>query len=450
MNRRNFMQSLAVASFAGSTGALASPPRTRALSSWFYQAALGLFVHWGPASVGEVEVGWSMYRNSSAPNLFWPPEKYNALADQFDPKNYDPDRWMEAAARAGFKYTAFVTRHHDGYAMWPSQYGEFGTRTKMHGRDLVRPFVEACRKNGIKVGFYFSPTDWNFCPKGWPYRGWPRAEPKFLYTDPPKKAGLPRFVEMKQDEFDKYFPIYFEYMKGQLTELMTNYGKIDLLWWDGLDWPPGFDLRGKEMDDYIRRLQPGIVINDRYVPTRGTRELGDYNTDYEAKDPTNRPEGAWEQCSPICGSWAYGGVKAPCETAAYVIERLVKNRTWGGNYLPNFGPRPDGTMQPEFYSICDQMAAWMRHSAVSIYDIEPGPYPDKCNIPVTVKGNTWYVHFVDYHRKAAVLKGVGAPKSAVLLRTGKKVAWNQQDDGILLVPAKDDFTALDDVVAVTW
>ena len=153
------------------------------------------------------------------------------------PQKYDPDRWLEAAARAGFKYTAFVTRHHDGYAMWPSNYGAFGTKQKMKGRDLVGQFVGACRKHGIRVGFYFSPTDWNFCPKEWPYPSWPRREPKFLYADPPRSAGLPRFVDMKPEDHEKYFPIFYEYMKGQITELLTRYGKIDLWWWDGLDWP---------------------------------------------------------------------------------------------------------------------------------------------------------------------------------------------------------------------
>jgi alpha-L-fucosidase len=214
MNRRNFVQSLAAASLSGTMGAVALPPRTRALSSWFYKASLGLFVCWGPCSVAEVEIGWSMFKNMNAPNPYWPPEKYNALADRFDPQNYDPDRWLEAAARAGFKYTVLLVRHHDGYALWPSNYGNFGTKQRMHGRDLVRPFVEACRKHGLKAGFYYSPTDWNFCPPGWPYRGWPRLDPNFLYKDPPRSAGLPRFVDMKQEEFGKYFPVFYAYMKG--------------------------------------------------------------------------------------------------------------------------------------------------------------------------------------------------------------------------------------------
>lgn len=411
---------------------------------------MGLFIHWGPASVGEVEISWSMYRSINAPNAYWPPERYNALADRFDPQNYDPDRWLSAAARAGFKYAVFITRHHDGYTLWPSRFGQFGTRHQMHGRDLVKPYVEACRKNGLKVGFYYSPTDWNFNPSGWPYRGWPRRSREFLYADPPRAIGEPRFIDMTPELFNRYFPVFYEHMKGQITELLTNYGPIDLWWWDGLDWPDGFDIRSQELDAYLRKLQPDMVINDRYVPTRGTRSLGDYNTDYEAKDPAKRPEGAWEQCEPICGGWSYRGERALCQPAPHLIERLVRCRTWGGNYLPNFGPRPDGTMPPDFYKVCDEMAGWMKHSAESVYDVQAGPFPDRSTCPVTIHGNTWYVHFLDFQRRQALLKGVAAPRSAVLLRTGKPVAWKPEGDGVLLSPASEDFTTEDDVVAVKW
>jgi len=447
VNRRHFVQTLAAS--AGLAQAQ-SPARLRGLDTWFYKAALGLFVHWGPVSVGQAEISWALFRNTNGPNPYWPPEKYNALADKFDPQHYDPDRWLEAAARAGFKYTAFIARHYDGYAMWPSDYGSFGTKQKLKGRDLVRPFVDACRKHGLKVGFYYSPEDWNFCPPGWPYAGWPRAQRDFRYADPPRSAGIARFVDMKQSEFDHYFSIYYDYMKGQLTELMSNYGKIDLLWWDGLDWPDGFDIRGKEMDAHIRKLQPEIVINDRYNTTRGPRTLGDYNTDFEARDPAKRPEGAWEQCMPMCGGWSYRGVKAACQPPAYLLERLVRNRAWGGNLLANFGPRADGTMQDEFYTACDALAGWMKHSAVSIYDIRPGSYPERCTLPVTVKDGTWFVHFVDFQRQTALLKGVNDPRSATLLRTGKAVDWYRNEEGLVLSPSLDDFTPLDDVVAVTW
>jgi len=239
-------------------------------------------------------------------------------------------------------------------------------------------------------------------------------------------------------------------MKGQITELLTSYGKIDLWWWDGLDWPPSVDHRGKDLDEFVRKLQPEMVVNDRYVHTRGKRTLGDYNTDYEARDPAKRPEGAWEQCEPICGGWSYRGVKALCKGSPHLIERLVRNRTWGGNYLANFGPRADGAMPPDYYRICDEMADWMKHSGVSVYDVEAGPYPDRSTVPVTVKGNTWYVHFLDFRRRGSLLKGVEDPRSATLLRTGKPVAWRREGDGVLITPAAEDFTTHDDVVAVTF
>jgi alpha-L-fucosidase len=320
----------------------------------------------------------------------------------------------------------------------------------MKGRDLVRPYVEACRKHGLKAGFYYCPADWNYCPQGWPHKSFPRRDPSFLYTDPMKR-GIPKFVDMPLAELQKnYFEQFYAYVKGQITELLTNYGPIDLLWWDGYDWRDDVDIHGREMEAYVRKLQPKIVQNDRYVTWRGTKTLGDYNTDLEAKDPAHRPPGDWEQCEQICLGWSYRGPKAVCKPGSHLIERLARDRAWGGNYLPDFGPLADGTMPPAYYSICDEMAAWMKHSAVSIYDVEAGPYPDRVDAPVTVKGNTWFVHFLTANQRSATLKEVGAPKSAVMLRTGQAIPWTKAGEDVVLIPAQADFTPLDDVVAVTW
>ncbi|MDR3677427.1 MAG: alpha-L-fucosidase [Acidobacteriota bacterium] len=454
LQRRRFLQCLA----AGACLPLAAQqPYEHAgavhrgnIQPWFHPAALGLFIHWGPCSVGEIEIGWGMFKDINAPNPYWPPEKYRALADRFDPRNYDPNKWLAAAAKAGFKYAVVITRHCDGYAMWPSDFGDFGTKQKMKGRDLVRPFVEACREHGLKVGFYYCPTDWTYCPKGWPYAGFPRRDPNFNSYNPLKKMGIPIHVDMPQAELQRYFEQYYAYVKGQVTELLTRYGKIDLLWWDGYDWPNEVDLHGLEMEEYVRKLQPEIIQNDRYVSWRGKKSQGDYNTDLEAKDPAGRPPGDWEQCEQICVGWSYRGPKATCKPASYLIERLARDRAWGGNYLPDFGPLPDGTMPPSYYAICAEMAEWMKHSAVSIYNVDGGPYPDRSDCPITVKGDTWFVHFLTPSQRSATLKNVGSPKSATLLRTGKAVLWNKEGDDIVLVPAQSDFTSLDDVVRVVW
>ena len=444
MNRRHFIQSVAAA-----TGCAYAAPR-RPIQPWFHKDGLGLFLHWGPCSVGQVEIGWSMYRSHNRPNPYWPPEKYNALADRFDPQEYDPDRWLAAAAKAGFKYTALTVRHHDGYALWPSQYGAFGTRQKMKGRDLVRPFVEACRKNGLKVGFYYSPTDWNFCPEGWPHRSFPRRDPFFLATFPEKTLGMPKYVDMPPAELQKYADVFYAYLKGQIGELLTRYGKIDLLWWDGWDWPGGIDLHGQAMTDFVRKLQPEIVQNDRYAVREKGLQFGDYNTDFEARDPAKRPDGAWEQCDMICGGWSYKGEKALCKSAAQMIERFVRDRAWGGNYLPDFGPRADGTMSPKYYAICEELAAWMKYGAESVFDVEAGPYPAASDVPVTCRRNTWYLHFLSRQQRTATLSGVGTPSSAKVLRTGASVPWKKDRDRVVLTLPSERLADIDEVVTVLW
>ena len=417
------------------------------IQPWFHKAGLGVFLHWGPCSVGEVEVGWVMFKDVGAPNQYWPIEKYIALADRFNPRSYDPDKWIAAAARAQFKYAVVITRHCDGYALWPSEYGDFGTKQRMQGRDLVGPFVEACRRHGLKFGFYYSPTNWLFNPKGWPWLGFPFHDSKFLYRRPERFQGLPRYTNMPIPEMQKYFEVLYAYVKGQVGELMTRYGKVDLLWWDGYDWPGGIDHHGQEMENYVRKLQPGIVLNDRNMIWDKGRTLGDYSTAFENRHPGQRPEGVWEQCEAICGGWSYRGEKAACRPASYLIERLVKDRAWGGNYLPSFGPRADGTLSPAYYAICDQMAGWMKYGAESVFDVEAGPYPARSDVPVTVKGATQFLHFLSREKRTATLTGMKPPQRARVLRTGQSAAWKQDGDRLLVILPETSGTDSDEVVA---
>ena len=456
MNRRNFIQTIAATGALsyvarptmGQSGPGSAVPQLLP-QSWFSRDGLGLFSWWGISSVGNIEIGWGIFEDIGKPNKYWPPEKYDALADRFNPQNYNPDLWIEAAARAGFKYCVFLTRHCDGYALWPSDYGEFSTKQKLQGRDLVRPYVEACRKYGLKVGFYYSPTDWHYNPKGWPHRAFPRRDPEMHHSQP-QRLGIPKFVDMPLNEMQKYFEQFYVYVKGQVGELLTRYGTIDLLWWDGYEWPEGIDIHGEDMERYVRQLQPNIVENDRYVTWRGKKTLGDYNTDFEAKDPSKRPAGAWEQCEQVCVGWSWRGEKAPCRPASHLIERLARNRAWGGNYLPDFGPRPDGTMSPDYYATCDDLAAWMKYSGVSVFDVKAGPYPERSDAPVTIKGNVWYVHFLSRQQPTATLTSPNAPKAAKVLRTGQSVAWKVEGDRLFLTLPSAPPTEIDEVVEVTW
>jgi alpha-L-fucosidase len=255
---------------------------------------------------------------------------------------------------------------------------------------------------------------------------------------------------MPISEMQKYFDQFYVYVKGQVGELLTRYGAIDLFWWDGYEWPDGIDIHGEDMERYVRQLQPDIVENDRYFLWGPNKPFGDFNTDFEGKNPAKRPVGAWEQCEMICGGWSYRGENVTCKPASHIIERLVRNRAWGGNYLPDFGPRPDGTMSPEYYRTCDEMAAWMKYGAVSVFDIEAGPYPERCDAPVTIKGNIWYVHFLSRPQQTATLRGVQIPVAAKVLRTGQSATWKVEGDHVLLTLPTPPPTDMDEVVEVTW
>lgn len=423
MNRRHFLTGAAAAPLIAQQGQeteafeRTGAARRKAANSWFSQAGFGLFLHWGICTVREVELGWGFYGDVGGKKGAWPVENYLAQANVFNPKSFDPDIWIAAAAKAGFRYAAITTRHHDGYSLWPSQYGNFGTRQHMGGRDLVRPFIEACRRHGLKVGLYYSPGDWLFNPPGWPHLGYPLRKSDFRYRRPERSLGTPRYVDAPREELQKHFEVLYAYVKGQVGELLTNYGKIDLLWWDGYDWPLGTNIHGPEMDAWVRKLQPGLVTNDRYRLWSEHPTLGDFSTEFENRNPEKPPEGAWEQCEAICGGWSYSGPEAACKSSAYIIERLVRNMAWGGNYLPDWGPRSDGTMAPPYYQACEELAAWMKHSGESVRDVLPLAKLDQSSAPTTVKGDTWYLHLLGYQRRATIT-GRPQPKQATMLRTG--------------------------------
>ncbi|MCE5326863.1 MAG: alpha-L-fucosidase [Planctomycetaceae bacterium] len=315
-------------------------PTTHPGAQWFPSAGLGLFVHWGISSVhGSIDLSWAMMANKPFGGGTITPRKYFALADQFAPEHYDPDLWLSAAAKAGFRYAVLTTRHHDGYSMWPSTVSDFGTRTHMGGRDLVKPFVDACRRHGLKVGLYYSPPDWH----------WNRRYMSFNYgsADQKRFPGRQNFgldhelvtLEPKPTGWDER---YRQYVREQVLDLLKRYSP-DLLWFDG--GPAAIDI------SEIRRCNPAIVVNPRM------HGRGDFQT-FELRMPSTRPEGWWELCEiwPNCG-WGYerGGGES-YRSLSWMLGRLRQVRRWGGNYLINVGPRPDGTLPPAYYQRMSELA----------------------------------------------------------------------------------------------
>jgi alpha-L-fucosidase len=399
-------------------------------AAWFPHAGFGLFMHWGIHSVAGAQPSWAMikdYPYGYRKDLY-PPEKYWALANRFDPQNYDPEKWVIAAKAAGMTYAVLTTKHHDGYCLWPTKYGKLNTGTYLHGRDLLKPYVDACRKHGLKVGFYFSPRDWS-------YPGFPQH---FDHALRGKPYDLPPPAENERN-----FERFYAYTVGQLHELLTRYGRIDVLWWDGMGWPGIRDIHTKQTLAWVRSLQPHIVLNNRWGG------VGDFQTP-ECHLPKGAPDGWWETCTIWNGHWGYNP-NGRFRGNDWVLHQLATARSWGGNLLLNCGPAPDGTMPPGFYERCAELAQWMKHGRVSLLDAnELRQWPGFSPVPITRRDKTWYCHLDPSAKSPLVLKGMPLPAETTLLADGRKLAARLEDGNLLVEIPQQERTKLDDVVVLRW
>lgn len=318
---------------------------THSGADWFYHPVnLGLFIHYGISTVhGDLDISWGMMDNPvrrAKGNGIVTPREYWTLAEQFHPENYHPEDWLGAAKDAGFSYAVFTTRHHDGFSMWPSEVSDFSTKNYMNGRDLVGEYIEACRKVGLKVGLYYSPPDWRRDQK---YRSFMLASRSEQYPDRPNKdidhneiGELPK-IPMELEEQ------HIAYVNAQVRELLTNYGEIDLLWFDGTVSDPGKAISIEE----IRALQPQILVNDRMWGWG----VGDYCSQFECRLPDKDPGMPWETCQiwHVGGGWSYVLNADKYRDIAITMHQYEVCEKWGGNLLLNIAPRADGSVPDAYY-----------------------------------------------------------------------------------------------------
>lgn len=314
--------------------------------AWFDQARFGLFMHWGLYSLlGKGE--WVMYADKI------PTEEYAKLAERFAPARFDADAWAGHAVEAGMRYAVLTTRHHDGFCLWDSQTTGFTSVRTAAKRDFVAEYVKAMRKAGLRVGLYYSLLDWRL-PAYW-------AGP---VKDP---DGWKQFID---------------YIHAQVRELCVNYGPIDVLWFDGC-WPydpPSW--RSEELVAMIRRLQPGILINDR------TGLPGDFDTPENAILPSGR---LWESCQTTQSTWGYNAdEKVLCQWE--VLNKLCTCAGKGGNLLLNVGPKADGTFPEPCVALLRKVGRWMKSHGEGIYGSVPVTETYNYHL-VTRSRNTLYVHF---------------------------------------------------------
>lgn len=387
-------------------------------TEWFQAARFGMFIHWGlyavPAKPGKGEWYASIDRV--------PPETYRKYFDLFRPTDFDPASWARDAKRAGMQYAVLTAKHHEGFCLFDSAYTDYKSTNTAAGRDLVREFLDAFRAEGLRVGLYYSLVDWH-------HPDYP------AYNDP--------FHPMRGDESRKEescdFSRYLDYMHAQVRELCTNYGKLDLFWFDfSYEGHTGTDWRGEELVETVRSLQPGILLNSRLEASGG--ELGSLLTDtptpwagdFAAPEqilppaplvtPSGRPV-CWEANQTMNNSFGYTEGDKAYKGAPVHIRQLVECVSKGGNYLLNVGPDAKGNFPPEARRTLREMGEWMRLNGESIYGCGPGSPAEAFGCRTTAKGNKLYLHVMHLPVGPMPVSGIRPEeiKYARLLSTGAEV-----------------------------
>lgn len=382
MTRRNYLGLIGAGLSAAALGVADPDDDREKRMKWWHDARFGMFIHWGLYSVvGRHE--WVMEEEAI------PVAEYEQLARQFKPKPNAARAWARLARQAGQKYMVMTTKHHEGFCLFDTKLTNYCAPKQACGRDLVREFVDAARGEGMRVGFYYSLMDWHH-PDG-----------ARCAND---EAARRRFVD---------------YIHGQVRELCSNYGKLDVLWYD-VNWPltpQGWE--SEKMNRMVRELQPEIIINNR----SGVPE--DFATPEQRIQAADR---AWEACMTMNDSWGYQRADDDWKTPKAVIRNLATCARDGGNYLLNIGPKPDGSIPQESVNILTEVGKWMDRNGQAIYTAEPCKVKRSNYAQFTRKGNTLYMHVYFWPGDYVAISGLQTKvKSARLLATGKPVEVEQEE-----------------------
>jgi alpha-L-fucosidase len=394
VDRRGLMAAAAAAPLMAAAPAVAQPPTGRDPSAgastpdqqrrmkWWHEAKFGMFIHFGLyAARGRHE--WDMEDEAV------PVHEYEKLTAGFDPAPGSARKWAQLAKAAGMKYMVLTSKHHEGFCNWDTKLTNYNAMQFGPRRDVIREFVDAARAEGLRCGFYYSLMDWHH-PDG------ARCQ-----TDP---AARRRFVD---------------YTHGLVRELMTNYGKIDILWYD-VSWP--LDAAGWEsekMNQMVFSLQPDIIVNNR------NRLAGDFST---PEQTVKGEEGgrAWESCMTLNDSWGYQRADDNWKTPRTVIRNLITCARDGGNYLLNIGPEPDGSIPPESVRILTAVGDWMKTGGQAIYGAERCQVARSTYANFTRKGNTLYMHVHFWPGSDVSIAGLRQKVlSAKLLKGGQSLQVSQ-------------------------
>lgn len=379
---------------------------------WFLQDRFGLFIHFGLFSVA-ARHEWVMTLEQIGA------EGYKKYFDNFNPDLFDARAWARKAKAAGFKYAVLTAKHHEGFALWDTGLSDYKITNTSFGRDLVQEYIEAFREEGLQVGLYFSLLDWH--------------QSDFLVDGYHPERNNREYVESHPGNMDKYT----KFMHGQVKELLTNYGKIDYIWFDfsyaNRDWGDSTgkgkdDWKSEELEKMILSLQPDIIINDRLDLGRGVGTPEQYQRN--AKMEAGQKQLVWEACQTLNGSWGYDRDNLDWKSSEMVVKLLVDTVSKGGNLLLNIGPNARGEWDGRTKQIIGEVGEWMRLHNKAIYNCGTSEFQPPVDARFTQNGKHLYLHLFSWPYRTLLIEKLGGKVAyAQLLNDSSEIKYIQ-DEGL--------------------
>ena len=400
------------------------PTYSPAEMEWWREARFGMFIHWGLYSILAGEWGGRTdYAEWIRNNAHIPLAEYDKLVARFNPVRFDADQWVSLAKEAGMGYLTITSKHHDGFCLFDSRLTDFCIRSTPFKRDIMREIADACRRQGIRPCWYHSIMDWHH-PDYLPRRDW-EAE-----TRSAEGARYARFRE---------------YLHGQVAELLTRYGDIGVMWFDG-QWEGTWTHEmGRELYRRCKSLQSGVIVNNRvegWSPVPITDPLGDFRTPEQEVPATGWPGVDWESCITMNRNWGYNSHDHDFKSLAQLIGLLVETASKGGNLLLNVGPRSDGTFPEESVERLRGLGAWMAVNGSAIHGTTASPLAD-LPFRVTSKPDRLHLFLTEWTTDGLKVPGLKTPvRKAWLLADREQRALRVSNEGqgtmVFLPPTPPD------------
>ena len=368
-------------------------------TEWFREARFGMFIHWGLYAIparGE----WVMSEERI------PVKEYENYFKEFNPNDFDPRKWARAAKDAGMKYVVLTAKHHDGFCLFDTALTDYKSTNTPLKRDIVKEFLDAVRAEGLKAGLYFSIIDWHH-----------EDYPKYADAFHPMRGN----EEFRDETID--FDRYLRFMHGQVEELVTNYGKLDILWFDfSYDDMRGEKWKAQELIEMVRRHQPDVIVDNR-LETSGEgfgslveKEISSYCGDFVSPEQIIPPEGVvnfegkpvpWELCCTVNNHWCYNPRDVLYKSSSLLIRKLVECVSKGGNMLLGVGPDANGRMDAKSLAVIQEIGSWLRINGEAVYGCGNAGIPKPEWGRYTRKGNKVYAHV--YEQPIGPLALMGLP-----------------------------------------